>query len=287
MKVTCVITTFVPENKRYLDACIQSIKNLKFDGDIDIVLVGKKSYQPQYEMVETIAPDTDDFYCTHGLNMGMNYAAQGILRADGKLVAPDYLFYMNDDVVLTKDCLTAMVWELKAFKDHGIANGISPCDGYPLAFAIKDESNENYIQLTKRFTRYEEVSKVLPQMMNAHSFYPQGHFRPEFLCTFATLFPLKVWLDLGGYDENFKGGPDDIDICFRAKEKTYPLLMVTNALIWHFGGVSTERTNNPQGTVSERLRHDNDTYFLAKWNRLPPGCDEGHFKERKMRLGIN
>ena len=205
---------------------------------------------PQYEGVRTIAPeDKEAFYSPTGINYGFNNA-----HPDSK-----FILMLNDDTIVTKDSLKNMV---NAIGDQNMILGcLSNCDTdifHSLIMGFKDQ-NGHYCQMTDRVYRLEHVEKYIPYLMNAESIYPQGLIIYDKICLYANLIPTKLIKLIGGFDEAFKTGFDDTDFCLRAREANYPSVILMNAIIWHFGGVSAATT------ISDEMRDFNADHFSKKW----------------------
>lgn len=247
-KVTIIVTTWLYENKPYLDACIDSILNLDYPQElIDVILVGRKGYQPSYFGVQTVVKDSDDFGNSEGMNFGASFAEKDT----------DFLLFLNDDTILTKSSLKNMV---NIAQDADIILGpISPCDNrlkYQLGFGFKDEDGQ-FVSVEANQYRIEQ--RYVKPMMEAESFYPPGIIFQSHLYFYAVLIPKRVWDLVGTFEEKFKTGPDDIDYSRRAQEKGIPIGICLNALIWHFGGTTANRTLTPE------IREANARAWKEKW----------------------
>jgi GT2 family glycosyltransferase len=235
---------------------MRSINNLDYPKDrLEVILVGRQSYKPQYPGVTTIAPDSDDFHNPVGLNLG--------LRAIDK--ASEAVIVMNDDVILTKNSVAKLTLAFRNNKNI-IANAISPCDNYfkySLQMGFFKAGNFHFFK--DKFYTYEQCEPHFEDMMNADSMYPEGYVNMPYLCSYATLISRECLDRVGLYDENFKTGQDDVDYCYRALDQGAQCVSAMQALIWHFGGTTSQTTmNNP-------LRLQSLEYFKAKWGQLPPG----------------
>lgn len=259
MIVSIIVITWDPKNKKFLDLCIESIRNLDFPKDqLEVILVARNGYLPQYEGVKTHAPEEDQFYPARAINHGYFIASYS---------KPKYYFVLNDDVILTRDSLKHLV---EAVGDQKImANAISPCDNnwsnYSLAFGYWQESK--LIPMMGPSFKYEELAQISTTLMNTSSLYGQGLIKQDFLCIYATLIPRTLVEAIGDWDENFKIGQDDLDYSIRAKQAGYLTVSVLNALVWHFGGVTVE------GSLNLRMRQENVRYFVEKHKFFPPGID--------------
>lgn len=254
-KVSIVITTYLEATKPYLDLCIRSIANLNYPKEkLEILLVARPSYHPNYPGVVTLYPEIDDFHNAYGMKFGLRSASK-----DSK-----YIYCINDDVMLTSDSLLNAV---QAVGDNKmIANSISPCDNYVMyclhfGFITKG----SFVQVKERFYLIEHYADHLDHMMKAQSLYPSGIVFHPFLCMYATLIPRQAFEEIGDWDDGFKTGQDDIDYALRAKQKGYSLVSVLDSLVWHFGGRTADTTMNND------LRKESAQYFVNKYGFLPPG----------------
>lgn len=267
-KVSVIVTTYEEKNHRYLDLCIKSVRNLNYPQDrLEIIIVSKSSYIPRYDGIKTIFPSAEEFPNPKGMNIGFHEASK-----DSK-----YFFYMNDDVILAKDCLSSLI---SVVGDQMVmANPISPCDNgvfYQFNFGFKHGSE--WFGMTGKFFRYEQLEPHFEDLMNTPSPLQPGWIKVPWLCMFTTLVPRKVWEAIGDFDEKFETGQDDIDYCNRAAQNGVSLLVATHALSWHFGGVTST------DTIKSNKRYTNIMYYKEKWGCLPPFVTEAsleHFKNGK------
>lgn len=256
-KVSITINTWAPESKKYLDLCVESVQRLNYPKDlIDVTVVGRKSYQPEYKGVKTVAPDSDDFTNEFGQNFVIRHT-----DPESK-----YLFMLNDDCVCTPDSLRHLI-DVAGDQDLMVMP-ISPCDNYwkyQLMFPIK--YNGNVVMLSDRFYRYEQLESYRESLLHAESIYPPGVLMTEMLCTFALLLPRKTYERIGPFDEEFNCGQSDFDYCLRAQQMGIPRAIALHSLVWHFGGATSSNTMTAARKVS------NARHFRKKWGVWPEGFD--------------
>ncbi len=65
-----------------------------------------------------------------------------------------------------------------------------------------------------------------------------------------------LFLDLGGFDEGYRNGHEDVDFCLRAKEKGCRTLYVPDCVVVHFEETSEGRKNHDKENLEK---------FLARW----------------------
>lgn len=246
-KVSIIVTAYLPESKPYLDNCMRSIQNLDYPKEqIETLIVTPSWYKPEYENAKVIHPTMGSAYHNPvAVNFGMNAASK-----DSK-----FLMMLNDDVILTRECLRNMV--RSAGEADVCLASTSNCDNhgfYQLAFPYG---------LTERQYRIEEIGDRVNQLMNCQSLYPSGFIYPNTLYLYANLYPRKVWERVGPFDENFKTGFDDTDWCLRAQRAGVKLAICLDALIWHCSGASADKT---MGKLDSDIRAENEKYFRQKWN---------------------
>lgn len=250
-KVSIIIVTYLENNQPYLDMCEKSILNLNYPKDcLDVMVVSSGKYKPKSSFVNHHSDA--DMHWPPAVNLGVSKAS-----ADSK-----YFLILNDDVILSKDSLRNMV--SAAGDGECIIGPVSNCDNffkYVLTFGYEDEKGFNH--LAKRFYRIDESKHFADKIMNSHSLYPPGAWKQEFVCFYATLFPRKVWEKIGGLDESFKTGCDDLDYCLRCKQHNIPVLIEQSAFIFHHGGTTADVV------LDNDTRKYNDDTFQKKWGIHP------------------
>jgi GT2 family glycosyltransferase len=78
--------------------------------------------------------------------------------------------------------------------------------------------------------------------------------------------PKKVFEEVGGFDESFVNGLEDVDLCLRIKEKGYRILYTPESVVLHHESVSPGRFN--------ANKHNSDLY-MSRWRDVEP--DEHRF----------
>ena len=75
--------------------------------------------------------------------------------------------------------------------------------------------------------------------------------------------------DCGGFDEAYRNGYEDIDLCMKVRQRGRKIVCCTSALIYHYGQISEGRTADDDGTrrSSRRrgrddLKPDRDDYLI-------------------------
>lgn len=237
--VSIVITAYQPEAKRYLDLCMKSVDNLNYPKEsLDVIIVGRKDYLPEFPGVRTICPDLDSFYPPVGLNYGISHSKG------------DYIFMLNDDTIVTKNSLGNMMKTLT----------INPSLG--ALMPISNDVQGRYcagVGIPPGPYEYDQLAPQLNALMNINSIYQQSLFFYDELCLYAVLVKKSVHDEVGGFNERLRFN-DDIDYSRRLRTKGYLNAITTDAIVYHFGGVSTK------GRLSEQERKESLDIFNAEWS---------------------
>lgn len=243
-KVSIIVTAFLEASKPYLDLCIRSINNLNYP-DFETIIVSPRWYKPEYEGFRTVHPTRTDFPNAHALNFGAE-------NADPK---SEYFFFINDDVILTKNSLSALVQSAREVENTGIF------------MPIGNDQQGRYMWpvpwLPVGPWRIDQIKGHEETLMNAESPYRCGMMFHKDLCLYAVLIPRKVYEVVGGFDEG--GWKDDIDYCWRVAKLGRVNAICMNSLVYHSMGPSTSVT---LGALDSQTRIDDEKRFNEKWERI-------------------
>lgn len=238
MKCSVIVTSYLPESKPYLDLCIASLNNLATKPN-EIIIVGRPDYLPQYENCKTVSPKQDKFSPPVGLNCGINHASHDA----------EFLFVINDDVIVTKNCLDSLIYTY------------STIPGIGLLMPIGNDQQARYAldaHIPPGPYKYDQLAGIAPKIMNLESKYAHGLIVHDTLCLYAMLMSRKVWEKVGPFDEALIG-QDDIDYSLRSRHAGFVNAISLNALCYHFGGVSADKT------FDEERRAKSLEIFNKKW----------------------
>lgn len=184
-------------------------------------------------------------YNNYGFAKGYN---QAIPQID-----EEYLCFINSDVEVTPNWLQPILHLLEEkhyhiiqpkildfknkeyFEYAGAAGGFIDRFGYPFA----------------RGRIFQEIEKDENQYDSSEIFWASG------ACFFISK---RHFLELNGFDEVFFAHQEEIDLCWRAKNKGLKVYCTTNSTVYHVGG-ATLHNQNPKKTY---LNFRNSLLMLTK-----------------------
>lgn len=226
--VSIIVTSYCPESKRYLDLCMRSISNLSY-GNIEIVLVGRPDYLPEYPNAKTISPPEQEFWNGRGINYGVEHSSG------------EYLFIINDDVILTRDCIEPLL----QWARHGV--NVMPAG---------NDMQGRYYVAEYALTPTTDMANALT-VHGCRGNVNQALVFADTLCLYAHMVSRETWDKVGPMDDN--SGLIDIDWCLRVNRAGHTNAIELSSLVWHFGGSSV------QHTLDTPKREKQKAQFKAKW----------------------
>lgn len=251
---------------------IPVFNNLNFTKNCLIALSQNTIYQP-YEVVIIDNGSTDGtaqfLSCLEGdvqiikneKNLGFGKASnQGAKAANG-----EYLLFLNNDTLPTKGWLTELV---KIATDNEHVGIVGSKLLYP----------DNTIQHAGvAFNKYGKVYHIYQGLPRDH---PNVSKIREFQAVTGACMLIKkeIFMKVGGFDERFLNGFEDIDLCLKVKELGYQILYCPSSVVYHF-----------ESRTEGRKDHDieNSRVFSDKWRGKIAPDEEKIAREDGLRIIYN
>lgn len=204
--------------------------------DHEIVVVDNASERPLARAMP-LAPPYRVLRCDthHGFGAGCNLGARA---ARG-----DFLLFLNNDVLLRGDVLARM---LRAFVDHP-ALGIC---GARLLFPDGSIQHAGVLMAPPPTGPYHLNRKGPPE----HVAVERERFQA--VTGACMLVPRATFAALGGFDESFGFGYEDVDLCLRARRAGYDVRCVQRSCSLHFESLTPGRVELGGPSLGQ---------FFARW----------------------
>ncbi|MDO9045721.1 MAG: glycosyltransferase [Methanobacteriaceae archaeon] len=176
----------------------------------------------------------------------------------------EYLLLLNNDIEPTYGWLSQM---MHVALKSGEIGAVGAKLVYPYsADSIYNKNNSFQIQHSGIAFK-EESGYVKPyNIQNKNLFGSEDEFETERAALTAAALLLrkdKYW-QVGGLDEDYDYGYEDVDLCLKLLKKGYKNIYCPKALLFHYE-FGTQETNRNKEIKNRRL--NNRKIFCQKWNR--------------------
>jgi len=239
LDLSIVIVNF--NAKEYLKKCLDSIFESKLE-NFEVIVVDNFSKDGSVEEIKSyIKRIANKQACSLVLlenkkNTGFSAANnQGIKKATGR-----YILFLNPDTIVYPNTFKIMV----DFMDKDKNVGAATCKVLLLNGELDDSSHRGFPTPWNSFSYFLGLSKL----------FPKSKLFSEYTLGFLDLSKIHEIDSLGGafmlvrrqagekvgwWDEDYFFYGEDIDFCFRLKEKGWKIYFVPNASILHHKGLSS------------------------------------------------
>lgn len=254
MELSIVIVNW--NAKDYLRRCLDAIRETAVGIEYEVIVVDNDSEDGSADMVRSdypwvhLIPSPDNVGYAEGNNLG-------IAESSG-----EYILLLNPDIELKERALAAMLRFAKAHEDAAAVgcrligpDGIvqKSCRSFPDPMGVFFE----YTRLSRLFPRSKRIGSYRMTWFD-HS-YDLEVDQPMASCL---LISRKAWDDVGGFDTVFPIFFNDVDWCYRAKEKGWKVYFTAQAEALHYGGASTKQVRPEMVRESHRsLRRFYDKHY--------------------------
>ena len=207
--------------------CLESVGRLDYpnchvlvvdNGSTDGSVGRIRNEQPEVEIVET----GENLGYTGGNNVGIEHAlSQGC----------DYVWLLNDDVVVAPDSLSALIKWAMARPQAGLLG--------PKVYTIEDP--QQILSAGGEFgNAWQSKHRGLGEL-------DEGQFdqvtEVDWLTGCALLASRQLIEEAGALDDRFFAYHEDIEWCYRAGQAGFPVLFVPDAKVWHPDTSSRDATS--------------------------------------------
>jgi hypothetical protein len=232
MKAFPAVSVIILNWNRFRDTaeCLESVFNIRYP-NYSVVVVDNGSdddsatgIEKAFECVQLIRNEENLGYA-EGNNVGIRHAL-----ASGA----DYIWLLNNDTVVDRDALTAMVDLAERDREIGILGSkiyyYDRPDVLWFAGATIDwkRAISAHVGRLEKDTGQYEIEKEVDRVTGC-----------------SMLIRRKVLEDVGLFDENFFLYAEEVDLCVRARKKGFRNFYVPKSIVYHKVSVSTGENSVP------------------------------------------
>jgi len=258
MDVSIILVSY--NTKELTENCIKSVYEKTQELDYDIWVIDNNSHDDSCKMIKEEFPQVKLIESKENLGFGKaNNLA--IKQSNAK-----YIFLLNTDTVLINNAIKILFDYMEENQNVGCCGGqlyntdmtlqgsTGPFDD--LNYLIKKSFGLNWISRINRFKhifrKNFSIEKTNDQTVNVPS-------EADYIIG-ADMMIRKSTLDKSGlFDERFFMFAEEAELCFRINESGFKIMFVPEAKIIHFGGGTTNKTN--QSIEVEKMRLTSNILF--------------------------
>lgn len=211
MILSIIIPTY--NNIHFTLNCISSIINIQDNIEKDIIIVDNGSTDKTPFLINKVNPN---------IKILKNHTNRGFAKAcnqGAKIASSELILFLNNDTEVTDNCFYNII-------NCPTTNTNSSIIGCKLIY------QDNTIQHAGVSFSPIKVHHIYRNFAPSH---PAVNKEREFQAVTAAcmLVPRKLFLSLGGFDESFINGFEDLDFCFRARSKGYKVMYTPESVVIH------------------------------------------------------
>lgn len=220
--------------RELLRGCLLSIKNNEPQAvRFELIVVDNASSDGSGEMVKK--EFTDVICIVNKKNIGYTKGNnQGLKKAKGR-----YVLFLNADTLVYKGTLEAMIAFMNEHKDVGAAT----CRVELPNGRLDDGCHRGFPTLWRSFCHFSGLSRIFPKS-RIFAGYSLGYLdlraihKIDSCCGAFMIVRREAGEEIGWWDEDFFWYGDDLDFCYRLKEKGWKVYFVPTVKILHYKGAS-------------------------------------------------
>lgn len=242
----------------YLKKFLPDVVHFSCNADYQVWVVDNGSIDESVNLLK------HDFPEVYRISLDKNYGFTGGYNRALVKIKAEYYVLLNSDIQVTKNWIQPIVNYLDANKNVAAA--------MPKLLAYHDKTKFEYAGAAGGFIDKFGFpfcrGRVLNQIETDNGQYDE--ISEIFWATGACLFVrADAYHKVGGLDEDFFAHMEEIDLCWRLKNRGYKVVYIPESKVYHVGG-GTLPNNNPRKLF---LNYRNNLYLLYK--NLP----KGHFRQ--------
>jgi GT2 family glycosyltransferase len=194
-------------------ACLESLEQTVDRRDWEVIIVDDSSTDGTREFLATLP-------ARYGVLLNdakQSYAVNNNRAA--ALARGEFLCLLNNDIVLAPGWLEPMLTAFDRFPDAGIVGNV---------------------QRNPRTRRYDHMGIVFSRRGTHRSFGKHFLFRPfkgytqwKAVTTACCLIRRSVFLQFGGFDEDYINGCEDLDLCLRLGQHGFKHYVANDSVVFH------------------------------------------------------
>jgi hypothetical protein len=221
--------------KQYVNHCIETVLRSDFIGEIEIIVIDNNSFDETSQLIQQNFSEIKliENHKNIGFGKAVNHASE--------IAIGEYLFILNPDTIIQENTISTFVNYLSTHSEVGM---IGP----------KIINPDGTLQPTCKRS-FPTLSVALPKLLGLSNIFPKTKWAGKYNLTYldpnkthsvdaisgSCMFIRKtLFHKIGGFDEQFFLFGEDLDLCYRLKQKEHEIHYVPSTQILHYKGESVK-----------------------------------------------
>ncbi len=248
-----IVSIIIPVFNRleYTQKCLESIFKFGSKYTFEIIVVDNASSDGTRGYLDSLGKKIITIHSDK--NLGFSRAC----NVGASVASGEFLLFLNNDTVVTKNWLDVLVEELETNIEVAIAGSklLFPDETIQHAGVVFGEDKIPYHIYAREIKEKHYVNKK--RKFNA-------------LTAACMLVRKEIFDKVGGFDENFLNGYEDIDLCLKIRELGSDIMYCPESVVYHYESISEGRGDKHK---------ENRELFLQKWSNTVKQDDYLYRKE--------
>lgn len=189
------------------------------------------------------------------IQLDKNYGFTGGYNRALRQIDSEYIVLLNSDISPAKDWLPPLLKEIEENSNTAICVPKIKSYNHPNCFEYAGAAGGFIDKYGFPFCR----GRIFNQIEEDNGQYDQSG-AVFWASGAAMLIRTKLFFDCGGFDEDFFAHMEEIDLCWRLKNRGWDVKYVADSEVFHLGGATLDY-KNPQKVY---LNFRNNLYLLTK-----------------------
>ena len=223
-----------------LEDCLKSVKSGKGNLAVQIIVVDNGSTDGSLEMIRRKYSDV--LLIESGENLGFAKANNLAI----KFVKSPLILFLNSDTIIQEKALTGMV----NFLDENPSVGAVGCKIRDNLGKVQELPTQWLVNPLAKFMELMIYSeKTIPFVKHIIPYQdPEQSGYVKYLYGACLMVRRKAFIQAGYFDDRFFMYCEDVDLCYRIRQKNFKIYYLSNYAIIHLVGGSTKTNKNELST---------------------------------------
>lgn len=210
--VSIVIVNY--NGQKFLEKCLQSLTQTNYK-NYEIIVIDNNSTDDSIDFIK------NNFLKIQLLELNKNFGFAIPNNMGAKIAKGKYLVFLNNDTTVTPDWLTELVSALENNNEITIGQSLLVLPNGNI------DSSGDYIDEIGRAYSSTDHPKEIRHILSARAA--------------CMILRKDIFLDMGGFDENYFASFEDIEFGWRAWLWGYTVSLIPKSIVYHLGGQTIEK----------------------------------------------